>query len=65
MAAIGLIIGFRKPRIAFFSAGVIVITMAGAVLTHLKSGQGMGAATMPLILLIVALIVVIGRSRRA
>ncbi|UKS25404.1 DoxX family protein [Paenibacillus sp. HWE-109] len=65
LAAIGLIIGFWKPRIAFVSAGVIVITMAGAVITHLKSGQGMGVATMPLILLIVALIIVIGRSRRA
>jgi putative oxidoreductase len=65
MSAIGLIIGFRKPRIAFFSASVIAITMAGAVLTHLKSGQGIGIAAMPLILLLLAIVVVLGRSKRA
>ncbi|MEW9702501.1 DoxX family protein [Paenibacillus sp. SI8] len=64
LAAIGLIVGFKKPRIAFYSAVIIVITMAGAVLTHLKSGQGMGIATMPLILLVLALIVAIGRAKR-
>ncbi|NEW08955.1 DoxX family protein [Paenibacillus sp. SYP-B3998] len=61
LAAIGLLIGFKKPRIAFYSAGVIVITMAGAVFTHLRVGQGMGMATVPLILLILALIVFLGR----
>ncbi|WP_079410259.1 DoxX family protein [Paenibacillus ferrarius] len=65
LAGIGLVIGFWKPRIAFSSAGVIVVIMAGAMLTHLKSGQGMSVAAMPLILLILALIVVIGRSKRA
>lgn len=61
LAAIGLIIGFKKPRLALYSAGAIVLTMAGAVATHLKAGQGMGVATMPLVLLILALIVVLGR----
>ncbi|MBD0383805.1 DoxX family protein [Paenibacillus sedimenti] len=66
LAAIGLIIGFKKPRVAFYSAGVIVLTMVGAVGTHLMAGQGIGVATMPIVLLILALIVVLGRrSERA
>jgi putative oxidoreductase len=65
LAAIGLVIGFWKPRIALFSAGILTITMAGAVVTHFKSGQGMGVAATPLILLILALIVVLGRTKRA
>lgn len=65
LAGIGLIIGFWKPRIAFFSAGIIVIIMAGAMLTHVRSGQGMSTAALPLIFLILALIVVLRRSKRA
>ncbi|MDQ0891296.1 putative membrane protein YphA (DoxX/SURF4 family) [Paenibacillus sp. V4I9] len=65
LAGIGLIIGFWKPRIAFYSAGTIVIIMAGAMLTHVRSGQGMSAAALPLIFLILALIVVLRRSKRA
>ena len=65
LAGIGLIIGFWKPRIAFFSAGIIAIIMAGAMLTHVRSGQGMSIAALPLIFLILALIVVLGRSKRA
>ena len=63
LAAIGLLIGFKKPQIAFYSAGILVLIMAGAVATHLKSGQGMSVAAMPLVLLILALIVVLGRRR--
>lgn len=65
LAGIGLIIGFWKPRIAFFSAVIIVITMAGATLTHIRSDQGMSVAAFPIILLILALIVVRGRFKRA
>jgi uncharacterized membrane protein YphA (DoxX/SURF4 family) len=65
LAGIGLIIGFWKPRIAFYSAGIIVIIMAGAMLTHVRSGQGMSTAALPLIFLILALIVVLRRSKRA
>ncbi|SDN41980.1 DoxX-like family protein [Paenibacillus sp. yr247] len=64
LAGIGLIIGFLKPRIAFFSSGTIAIIMAGAMMNHLKSGQGMGVAIMPLILLLLALVVLLGRSKR-
>lgn len=65
LAGIGLVIGFWKPRIASFSAGIIAVTMAGAVLTHIRSDQGMSVAALPLILLIFALIVAIGRFKRA
>ncbi|KRF44067.1 DoxX family protein [Paenibacillus sp. Soil787] len=65
LAGIGLIIGFWKPRIAFYSAGTIVVIMAGAMLTHVRSGQGMKAAALPLLFLMLALIVVLGRSKRA
>ncbi|MDQ0917946.1 DoxX family protein [Paenibacillus sp. V4I5] len=65
LAGIGLIIGFWKPRITFFSAGIIVIIMAGAMLTHVRSGQGMSTAALPLIFLILALIVMLRRSKRA
>jgi putative oxidoreductase len=64
LAGIGLLIGFKKPLLAFYSAGVIVIIMAGAMLTHVKSGQGISVAAMPFVLLIVALIVVLGRAKR-
>ncbi|TXK84503.1 DoxX family protein [Paenibacillus sp. N3.4] len=65
LSAIGLIIGFWKPRIAFISAGVIAIIMAGAMLTHLKLGQGISVAGLPFILLVLAMIVLIGRAKRA
>ncbi|MGO4272261.1 DoxX family protein [Paenibacillus sp. TAF58] len=64
LAGIGLIIGFWKPRIAFYSAGIIVVIMAGAMLTHVRSGQGMSTAALPLIFLILALVVVLNRSNR-
>lgn len=65
LAGIGLVIGFWKPRIAFYSAGIIVVIMAGAMLTHVRSGQGMSTAALPLTFLILALIVALRHSRRA
>lgn len=64
LAGIGLVVGYWKPRIAFLSAGIIAVTMAGAMLTHIRSAQGMSVAAFPLILLILALIVVLWRSKR-
>lgn len=65
LAGVGLVVGYWKLRIAFFSAGIITVIMAGAMLTHIRSDQGMKAAALPLFFLILALIVVLGRSKRA
>jgi putative oxidoreductase len=61
LMAVGLIIGFWMPRMAISAAGILAIIMAGAVATHLKAGQGMGIAMMPLVLLILALVVFLGK----
>jgi uncharacterized membrane protein YphA (DoxX/SURF4 family) len=61
LAVIGLVVGYWKPKIAFYAAGGLVLMMAGAVVTHLQSGEGIGIAMIPLVLLILAVMVVIGR----
>lgn len=61
MAAICLIVGFWKLNISLVSAGALVVVMAGAVVTHLNAGQGMGTAMTPLILMVLSLIVFLGR----
>ncbi|UUZ82920.1 DoxX family protein [Paenibacillus sp. P26] len=61
LSAIGLIIGYWKPKAVLAASGALVIVMLGAVGTHLIAGQGMGVAMMPLILLILALVVFLGK----
>ncbi|MFC7442236.1 DoxX family protein [Laceyella putida] len=60
LAAIALLIGFWKPKVSFFVAGVLALTMVGAVFTHLNAGQGMGAAIPASVLLILNLLVLFG-----
>jgi putative oxidoreductase len=61
LIAVGLIVGFWKPKVTVWAAGLLVLNMAGAVGTHLKAGQGMGIATTPLVLLVLALVVFLGQ----
>ncbi|WP_028402802.1 DoxX family protein [Ectobacillus panaciterrae] len=61
LGALGLLIGYWKPKLAAFASGGLVLLMAGAAFTHLKAGQGMGIAIMPLIFLVLSLLVFIGR----
>ncbi|TDF98792.1 DoxX family protein [Paenibacillus piri] len=61
LAAIGLIIGFKMHRVAFYSSGVIALIMAGAMFTHMSLGQGFGVWIIPLALLMMAVFVLIGR----
>lgn len=57
ISAVGILIGFWRNRLVLIFSGVLSIVMAGAVLTHLKSGQGFSVASMPLILLLLSMIV--------
>jgi uncharacterized membrane protein YphA (DoxX/SURF4 family) len=62
LGALGLAIGFRKPKITLFASLGFVLLMAGAVFSHLNAGQGMSDAAPAIILLILSLFVLI-RSR--
>jgi len=65
LGALGLLAGFWKPRLAAIAAGVLALDMAGAVFTHLRAGQGVGAAMVPAILLVLAALVLQGRRAGA
>ncbi|RKN85123.1 DoxX family protein [Paenibacillus ginsengarvi] len=56
LAAIGLIVGFRWPRLTLLSSSVLAIIMAGATVSTLVSGQGAATAGVPFVLLILALV---------
>ncbi|MDR6225595.1 DoxX family protein [Desmospora profundinema] len=60
LAAIGLFIGYWKPKVSLYSAGLLALTMAGAVLTHFQAGQGLAESVAALILLALALLVFFG-----
>lgn len=57
ISAIGLLIGYWKNSLVPVFSGILTITMAGAVFTHLNSGQGFGVALTPFILLVLAVVV--------
>ncbi|MDF2499646.1 MAG: doxX-like family protein [Anaerosporomusa subterranea] len=56
LSAIGLIVGLWRPRLSIIPTGVLLVTMAGAVFTHLRAGQGIGAAVPSLTLLLLSAI---------
>ena len=56
LVAIGLIAGYRWPKLTLFSSSVLAIIMAGATVSVLVSGQGAATAGVPFILLILALV---------
>jgi putative oxidoreductase len=60
LAAIALVVGFWVPVLAVLGGFVLVVTMAGAVWTHLVRVKDAAAKTMPAaILLILALFVTV------
>jgi putative oxidoreductase len=61
LGAIGLLVGFWRPKLALLSSVGLVLLMVCAVFSHLKAGQGMGAAMPALVLLILSLIFLIGK----
>lgn len=63
ISAIGLLIGYWKKKLVLVFSGLLTIVMAGAVFTHLNSGQGLEVAMTPLILLILAAVVFIGQRK--
>ncbi|NOU69041.1 DoxX family membrane protein [Paenibacillus sp. LMG 31461] len=63
VAGIGLIIGLWHPRITLLSAGVIAMIMASAMLTHIRSHDGMRSSVPLLIFLAMAIFLVIRSSR--
>ncbi|WP_088072370.1 DoxX family protein [Gottfriedia luciferensis] len=62
IGAIGLFVGYWKKNIGKLASSGLAIIMAGAVFTHLHSGQGMNVALTPLILLVLTLIVLFSRG---
>ncbi|MCU6792923.1 MULTISPECIES: DoxX family protein [Paenibacillus] len=65
LGAIGLLVGFWKPRIALLVSGGLVLLMAGAVFSHLQAGQGIGTAIPSFILLIIGLVIFIGKRNKS
>lgn len=63
LGAIGLLVGFWKSKLGLLASGGLVLLMAGAAFSHLKAGQGMGAALPAVILLILSLFVFIGKRK--
>ena len=41
LSAVGLLLGFWRNKLVSVFSGVLIMVMAGAVVTHLKSGQGL------------------------
>ena len=63
LGAIGLLVGFWKPKLGLLASGGLVLLMAGAVFSHLKAGQGIGAAMPALVILILSLFVFVGKRK--
>lgn len=60
LGAIGLLVGFWRPKLAMLASAGLVLLLVGAVFSHLKAGQGMGAAMPAFVLLILTVVIVIG-----
>ncbi|GAA3400595.1 DoxX family protein [Paenibacillus hodogayensis] len=58
-AAVLLVIGIWNDRIAAIGGAVLVVTMIGAVLTHVRSKDPASKLSMPFILLVLALVVLL------
>jgi len=56
LAAIGLIAGYRWPRLTLLASSVLAIIMSGATVSTLVSAQGAATAGAPFVLLVLALI---------
>ena len=63
ISAIGLLVGYWKKGLVTVFSGLLAIVMAGAVFTHINSGQGFEVAMTPLVLLILAAVVFFGQRR--
>lgn len=61
LGAIGLLVGFWKPKIVVLASAGLVIIMVGAVFTHLYAGQGIAVAMAPLVLCVISLVVLFSK----
>lgn len=52
------------PRVAAYAAGALVVVMAGATVTHLKTAGEAPRALVPLVLLILSAVVGVARWRK-
>jgi putative oxidoreductase len=57
IAALGLIVCYRWPRLTLAFTGVLVLIMSGATISILTTGQGVLEAVLPFVLLVIALAV--------
>ncbi|KQU23626.1 hypothetical protein ASG61_21775 [Bacillus sp. Leaf75] len=58
LGALGLLIGYWKPKLAVAASGGLGLIMIGAIFTLFNAGQGL-MALMPLVVLILSIIVFI------
>ena len=65
ISAVGILLGLWKTKLINVFSGILMIVMAGAVITHLQAGQGFGVALTPLVLLILTLVVFLGQKKLA
>jgi uncharacterized membrane protein YphA (DoxX/SURF4 family) len=61
VGAIGLLVGFWRKGIALIASGGLALVMAGAVVSHLLAGQGLGSAMPALLFFILSLVVLFGK----
>jgi len=63
ISAVGILLGLWKTKLITVFSGILMIVMAGAVITHLQAGQEFGVALTPLVLLVLSLVVFLGQKR--
>jgi len=63
ISAVGILLGLWKTKLITGFSGILMIVMAGAVITHLQAGQGFGVALTPLVLLVLSLVVFVGQKK--
>lgn len=61
LGAAGLLVGYWVPSLAALAAAGFVVVMAGAVVVHLRAGDGIKGSMASLVLLILSALVLWGR----
>ncbi|SEB57610.1 DoxX family protein [Paenibacillus sp. GP183] len=63
LGAVGLLVGYWKPKMRLLACGGLVLLMASAVASHLKADQGIGVAMPALVFLVLSLFVFVGQRK--
>ncbi|MEK8127877.1 DoxX family protein [Paenibacillus filicis] len=63
LAAVGLLLGFWKKKLVPVFSSVLVVVMAGAILTHIRADQGFDVIVIPLVLLVLCMLLFLGHRK--